>query len=124
MTSTSLRGILENGSDADYRNFVSSGLQSMAFGEPLSGEGNESAKGYSWRMVVEASSNLKLVCCKNTCPGAPSTIVPENESGFTIALYDTIADPFDQHPLNVDGARAEDVDRLIKMLPASFGCTK
>ena len=53
-----------------------------------------------------------------------SAIVPENESGFTIALYNTIADPFDQHPLNVDGKHAEDIDRLIEMLPASFGCTK
>ena len=49
MTSTSLRSILENDDDSNYRKFVSSGLQSVAFNESLPQNSN---KGYAWRMVV------------------------------------------------------------------------
>eukprot|EP00948_MAST-09A_sp_MAST-9A-sp1_P003640 g3640.t1 len=132
MTSQSLRTLLEKGEDKQYRGYISSGLQSFAFNETFESAttrmgsqqevNSKYQKGYSWRMVVESGSNLKLVCCKGKCPGSPGTIPSVRKSGFTIALYDTNADPFDMHPLNANDQHMDDVERLMKFLPSSFGC--
>jgi arylsulfatase len=119
MTSKSLRTLLETGEDADYRTFVSSGFQSMPFGD-TSTTTTTNNNGQNWRMVVEASTGLKLVCCRGKCHGAPSTIPPVNEHGYQQVLIDTLQDPFDMKPLNEELPIA--MERLRAWLPESFGC--
>ena len=117
-TSKSLRRLLETGQDGQYREYVSSGLQDVPFGH----DGKHSTeKQNNWRMVVEAQSGLKLVCCKGYCRATPSTISPKlNEFGYQQILVDTINDPFDTRALNDENPIA--LKRLKEMLPAWFGC--
>ena len=133
MTAESLRPFLEGGTgEADagkgrdsYRAFVSSGLQSFPFNQTFdealaaAAAPREGGAHYSWRMVVEADTGLKFVCCRGACPGAPSNAPPVDAHGFTQILYDTVADPFDTVPIS---DRPEAVARLREQLPESFGC--
>ena len=58
------------------------------------------ADGWSWRMVVEATTGLKLVCCRGRCPGAPSTIPPLNQTtGYQQVLLNMSQDRYDMHPI-------------------------
>jgi hypothetical protein len=51
----------------------------------------EERQGYAWRMVVEAETGLKLVCCKGRRKGAPLTASPVNTTtGYQELLLDTI----------------------------------
>lgn len=144
MTSRTLRPLLETGVDENYRSFISSGLQSVPF-EKSEGGGGDSLEterkrrflqggydqnqsltivrtnNYSWRMVVEADTGLKFICCRGRCPAAPSTAPPYDESyGYHEILFNTTADPFDMLPLNQELPEA--VTRLRSLLPSSFGC--
>merc|ERR1711964_797158 len=79
MTSVSLRSLLQGDdkSTASYRSFVSSGLQSMPFSDPVPDGG------FAWRMVVEAETGLKFICCKGPCNGAPHNAPPvDKRTGF------------------------------------------
>jgi len=53
-----------------------------------------------------------------TCNGSPSN-VPAPSGGYTQLLYNTVADPFDMHPLTADAAYASEVVHLRSLLPTS-----
>merc|ERR1711990_787151 len=71
-------------------------------------------------MVVENSTNLKFICCKGKCPGAPKNAPSVDKKGWQQILYKTSSDPFDMSPLGSE--QAEAADRLRKLLPKVFGC--
>jgi arylsulfatase A-like enzyme len=147
MTSISLRPLLERGHPlgADEtatppppplpREYVQSGLQSKPFNTTLTrdlaatpvqtdpvhtqGPVHTQADGWSWRMVVEATTGLKLVCCRGRCPGAPSTIPPLNQTtGYQQVLLNMSQDRYDMHPIQDEVAAA----RLRARLPKGFRC--
>jgi arylsulfatase A-like enzyme len=115
MSSQTLRPLLEDAltNSDSYRSFVSSGLQSYDHFAAFH-------QGFAWRLVVEAATGFKFVCCKGKCPGAPSTAPKVDKlTGFQEILFNTTADPFDMQPLNHLTA---DMARLRKLLPVSFEC--
>jgi hypothetical protein len=70
-------------------------------------------------MVVEATTGLKLVCCRGRCPGAPSTIPPLNQTtGYQQVLLNMSQDRYDMHPIQDEVAAA----RLRARLPKGFRC--
>jgi len=113
MTSRSLRPLLD-GTSTSIRDYVNSGWQPGSFAaateQPLHG---------AWRLVIEAKSSLKLVCCLGECPWAPSTAPRPANTGFTVVLYNISADAFDMAPLSAH-AHASDYQRLYKKLPPPF----
>eukprot|EP00052_Salpingoeca_macrocollata_P023954 m.212495 g.212495 ORF g.212495 m.212495 type:complete len:523 (+) comp22152_c0_seq3:622-2190(+) len=107
MTSVSLRGLLEGRASAAYRSTVQSGL----------GE---------WRMVVQELGGIsyKLICCKGSCPKAPSTAPGPGPSGYTEILIDVTHDPFDMTDLKQS---LPNVTALLRpQLPPAFrdGCSQ
>jgi len=98
MTAPSFRGLLEGAKVASRnRTFVQSGLQSGNFGEAAL------KQGFNFRLVVAQQeswpSTFKYVCCAGKCPGAPSTVSPQDRDEYTRLLYDTVNDPFDMKDL-------------------------
>ena len=124
MTALSFRGLLEGAEPATRnRTVLLSGLQNSNFGSTTTSELNafnetwlreanhtENEAGrlvgkpmYSWRAAVKGDEKTgaiyKFVCCKGTCPGAPSKVGDPDADGYTRLLYDTAADPVDMHDL-------------------------
>jgi hypothetical protein len=105
MSSVSLRPLMQKEiiSQQEYnRPYVSSGLD-------------------NWRMVVESDTNLKFICCKGTCPGAPKNVPDVDTNGWQQVLYNVSSDPFDMNPLTSTSYLSV-MSRLRAQLPASFGC--
>lgn len=138
MTSVSLRQFLTNRDDVPnaltYRPTVSSGLQLLSEDNyftrsELLGRARQAIEKphpeFSWRMAVEVETGFKFICCKGTCPGAPSTVVPSSNEYMEL-LYDVTADPFDMQPLSGTDEYTSAMDRLRLQLPKTpdFDCSK
>eukprot|EP01063_Lacrimia_lanifica_P004438 TRINITY_DN1248_c0_g1_i1.p1 TRINITY_DN1248_c0_g1~~TRINITY_DN1248_c0_g1_i1.p1 ORF type:complete len:508 (+),score=206.28 TRINITY_DN1248_c0_g1_i1:67-1590(+) len=110
MTSVSLKSMLTEGANGQYRNHVSSGLD-------------------AWRMVVQdgtsddgkTTTSFKYICCKGNCVGKPST-APSAVNGWTEMLIDVHADPFDMHDLAPENPKLG--KQMAAMLPKKYaaGC--
>eukprot|EP01061_Rhynchopus_euleeides_P034807 TRINITY_DN5873_c2_g1_i1.p1 TRINITY_DN5873_c2_g1~~TRINITY_DN5873_c2_g1_i1.p1 ORF type:complete len:513 (+),score=125.84 TRINITY_DN5873_c2_g1_i1:92-1630(+) len=109
MTAVSLRPLLEGGESAPYKDVISSGLK-------------------NWRMVVKETSSdngtsgsFKYICCKDACPGAPSTSPPPVD-GWTQMLIDVTRDEFDMVDLTPSNPKL--VASLRPLLPLEYanGC--
>jgi hypothetical protein len=62
------------------------------------------------------STILKFICCKGKCNGEPSNVGAPVE-GYTQLLYNTVADPFDMHPLTEKPQYAGEIAHLRSLLP-------
>jgi arylsulfatase len=99
-TSRSLRKLLETGHDESYHDFIHSGLM-------------------SWRMVVESSLGLKLVCCRGQCKRKGGHRRPLMRQTHEVLVFNTTNDPFDMFPLNRE-LPAHEIERLVRALPPGF----
>ena len=138
VTARSLRGLLEapdaaraRGPAALNRTEVTSGLQDSSFKRfPTRAR----AASFSFRVAVMAlgPSVYKLVCCKGACPGSleadragaaqrsgPSAPALSADKEYYAALYDTLADPYDQRDLLA--SEPEIAERLRAALPVAHG---
>ena len=118
MTAPSFRGLLEGDSVARRnRTYVQSGLQSGNFGESALDQA------FDFRLVVAKKdswpSTFKYVCCAGKCPGAPSTVSPQDKDKYTRLLYDTVNDPFDMKDLKHEYPHI--AEELRRQLPKDNG---
>ena len=118
MTAPSFRGLLYGEAlSTRNRTYVQSGLQSGTF------ETSPKKQSFDFRLVVADDtawpSTFKYVCCVGECPGAPSTVSPVDEDGYTRLLYDTVNDPFDMVDLKAKYPHI--AEHLRQQLPVANG---
>jgi len=124
-TSRSLVPVLR-GTVAQNREFISSGLGMNSSGLPLN-------LTWDWRMVVKravfsgagSATTLKYICCRGTCPGAPSNIPTIFSDHWQELLYDIDADWREMLPLNLSLPHWRNVSEHLRVgLPPVFaaGC--
>jgi len=88
---------------------------------------------WDWRMVVkraafsgaEVATTLKYICCRGTCPGAPSNVPTVLGDQWQELLYDVDADWREMHPLNLSLPHWRNISEDLRVtLPPAFaaGC--
>ena len=98
MTAVSMKPMLVAGDTDEYREYVMSG-----YGE--------------WRLVVEQSSQMKLVCCKEECPGNRG-FQADPITGWVTLLFNLTSDLYDMNDLSKE--YPEIVDQMLPNLPDGF----
>ena len=135
-TSRSLVPVLR-GEAEQNRDFILSGLGQNASGIPASPstvvDPETNFTMWNWRMVVKraafragsAPTTLKYICCKTTCPGAPSNVQKIRDDQWQELLYDVDADWQEMHPLPLDQPFYKNISEHMRAsLPPQFakGC--
>ena len=135
-TSRSLVPVLR-GEAEQNRDFILSGLGQNASGIPASPstvvDPETNFTMWNWRMVVKRAAfragsgptTLKYICCKTTCPGAPSNVQKIRDDQWQELLYDVDADWQEMHPLPLDEPFYKNISEHMRAsLPPQFakGC--